>query len=76
LEIKNRTKEIYKGGGRKMECFADKGYTCSVLNRKKCKNCNFFKTKKQDKTDREKALERIKKLDMGLRENIQEKYFL
>lgn len=60
-------------------CFADVGAGrkgCSVLNKKDCFRCKFFKTEEQAKKDREKALKRLKKLDKPTRLAIAEKYGL
>lgn len=57
------------------DCFAyDKG-KCKALKRKRCKGCNFFKSKKQAALGRQKAIDRIMSLDKEKRDSIIQKYY-
>ncbi len=59
-------------------CFADDKYErCTLLDRnikKDCKTCVFHKTKEEFEEGREKALERLKTLNVATRRYIAEKY--
>lgn len=57
-------------------CFAyDRNKGCTVLKITKCKDCNFYKTKKEVEEGRKKAIERIMSLDKDEREYINETYY-
>lgn len=56
-------------------CFAYKNRECIALKETKCKDCNFYKTKKEVEEGRKKAIERIKSLDKETRERINETYY-
>lgn len=59
------------------KCFAGDKKGCILLKKyieKDCKTCPFFKTKEEFEKGREKALARLKTLDVITRHNIAEKY--
>jgi len=61
-----------------VKCFADTGLKgakgCSVLTKKQCDNCPFYKTVEQKRIDDMKTLKRLKSLDKVTRLHIAEKY--
>lgn len=47
----------------KQDCFANNGRGgCTLLDKKDCSNCNFYKTNEEFEEDRLKALQRIMSL--------------
>lgn len=57
------------------DCFAHKRNSCTALKVKQCEGCSFYKTKEQFELDQQKALERIRSLDVEKQEHIFEKYY-
>lgn len=57
-------------------CFAQtKRGGCEALKRKyDCLECNFYKPKRDQELDQERAIKRLKSLDKPIRLNIAEKY--
>ena len=48
---------------------------CSILNRKNCEGCSFFKTEKEMREGRSKAMARIETLSPEHSHSIKEKYY-
>lgn len=57
------------------DCFAYVNGKCSALETKDCDGCSFYKTKEQYEMDRQKALERIRSLNVERQKYIFEKYY-
>lgn len=55
-------------------CVFDKGKQCSILTRKECVNCSFFKTEEEYKRHKEKADERFNRLSFDRRKEYGDKY--
>ena len=48
---------------------------CTILNRNNCDKCSFFKTEKELREGRAKAMERIEALSPEQSHSIKEKYY-
>lgn len=57
------------------KCFAENNSSCRVLKIKDCNGCRFYKTKKEAEEGKEKALDRIMRLDEEVRRNIIDTYY-
>lgn len=60
----------------KTDCFAMVGKKCSALKVKDCKECGFYKTKKEANRSRKKALLRVLSLDEAAKDYIIDKYYM
>jgi hypothetical protein len=57
------------------DCFAYRRNGCTALKVKKCEGCSFYKTKEQFRLDQERALKRIRTLDIDKQKYISETYY-
>ncbi|WP_350343243.1 hypothetical protein PRVXT_002535 [Proteinivorax tanatarense] len=54
----------------KTDCFAYHPDKCIALTKKNCDGCRFYKTSAEVKADREKAMAKIRTLDIETQERI------
>lgn len=59
------------------KCFAYREGKCNILNVRECEGyeCSFFKTWKQSKKDKKRALDRIRSLDREMQRSIIQNYY-
>lgn len=57
------------------KCAFEAGKMCHAVTEKKCKFCHFRKTAEELRVGREKATERLMKLDRETLNNIKRKYY-
>ena len=57
-------------------CYFENGKNCSILTKKQCGNCSFFKTEEEYREHKKKADERFDSLSFDRRKEICDKYSL
>ena len=57
-------------------CVFENGKNCTILTKKQCGNCSFFKTEEEYQKHKEKSAERFERLSFDRRKEICDKYNL